>query len=151
MQFPWITTPKIVRALAEHSVLPHPDFLYDVVVGSELKGGPNGHHGVVADPTQKSNYRQWFDLDDDIAARQSHLRIWLDEKGVWKKASDTHESTIRLPVAETVDFFEDHWEQVNPNGRFSGQVEAYSVNEGLLTWIIHEVSSQERKDALKSR
>lgn len=128
-QTPWATTPRIVEQLAEHSVLPSPGVIYDQVIIAELKAGRVGHHGGVRDPQLQKKYREWWDLDDNSTPNQAHLRIWLDENRVWTFASDVHESKVRLPVTETVDFFEDHWEQVNAKGRFSGRVEPYTTSE----------------------
>jgi hypothetical protein len=128
-QTPWATSPRIVNQLVEHSVVPSPDLIYDQVMIAELKAGRVGHHGVVLDPQQQRKYREWWDLDDNSSPDKAHLRIWLDEDGVWKLASDVHQSKVRLPVTETVDFFEDHWEQVNAKGRFSGQVEPYTASD----------------------
>jgi hypothetical protein len=124
-QTPWVTTPGIVDQLAEHSVMSSPAILYDLVITAELKAGPTGHSGSVGDPERKANYVQWWNLDDDIAKHHSHLTLWLDENGVWQSTADIHESKTRLPITETVDLFEDHWEQVNAKGRFSGKVKPF--------------------------
>ena len=124
-QTPWVTTPEIVSQLAEHSVLPAPAILYDQIVTAELKAGPTGHTGAVGDPERKANYVEWWNLDDNIAKHHSHLTLWLDENGVWQSTSDIRESKTRLPITETVDLFEDHWEQTNAKGRFSGRVKPF--------------------------
>src|SRR5271166_3049247 len=128
LQTPWATTPRIVEQLAEHSVLPSPDVIYDQIIIAELKAGRVGHHGVVLDLQHQKKYREWWDLDDNTIPNKAHLTIWLDENGVWNFASDAPESKVRLAVTETVDFLEDHWEQVNAKGRFSGKVEPYTTS-----------------------
>jgi hypothetical protein len=124
-QYPWITMPRIVRSLSEHSVLPHPMMIYDLVQTAELKTGPVSHRGVVADPEQKQKYVEWWDADDDVTTNQSHLKMWLDTNGVWKSTADVHHSSIRLPVVETVDLYQDHWTQTNAKGTFTGPIEPF--------------------------
>ena len=125
---PWATSPGIASQLAANSTLPNPALLYDVILNTELRAGPVGHHGFVIDPKQmgqKPTYVEWFNLQDDSVTHHSQLTIWLDTKRIWTKGSDVHMSNVRLPVAETVDFYEDHWEQTTPKGTFSGRVEPF--------------------------
>jgi hypothetical protein len=122
---PWTTSPGIVGQLAGNSTLPNAGILYDVIINDELRTGPVGHHGLVADPTKKSNYVEWFNLEDNPDTHHSQLTIWLDTRGVWTKGSDVHMSPVRLPIAETVNFYEDHWEQTTVKGTFSGKVEPF--------------------------
>jgi hypothetical protein len=105
--------------------MPAPAILYDSVITAELKKGPIGHTGVVGDPERKATYVEWWDVVDDVANHHSRLTLWLDEHGVWQSTSDIRESETRLPVTETVDLFEDHWEQTNANGKFSGRVKPF--------------------------
>ena len=122
---PWTTSPWIASQLAKNSTLPNPGLLYDVIINAELKTGPVGHSGVIGDPTQKSKYSIWWDLNDNSDTHQSRLRIWLDEAGVWQSTEDVEMSPVRLPIAETVNFYEDHWEQTTARGTFSGKVEPF--------------------------
>ena len=122
---PWTTSPWIASQLAKNSTLPNPGLLYDVIINAELKTGPVGHSGVIGDPTQKSKYSIWWDLNDNSDTHQSRLRIWLDEAGVWQSTEDVEMSPVRLPIAETVNFYEDHWEQTTAKGTFSGKVEPF--------------------------
>lgn len=122
---PWTTSPGIVGQLAANSTLPNPGILYEVIIDDELRTGPVGHHGVVGDPTKKSSYAEWFNMEDNPDTHRSQLTIWLDTEGVWTKGSDVHMSPARLPIAETVSFSEDHWEQTTTKGTFSGKVEPF--------------------------
>ena len=122
---PWTTSPWIARKLAANSTLPTPDILYDVIINEELKTGPVGHSGVMGDPTRESAYNIWWDLNDNPDTHQSRLRIWLDEKGIWQSIQDVETNSVKLPVAESANFYEDHWEQTTAKGTFSGKVEPF--------------------------
>jgi hypothetical protein len=122
---PWTTSPWITSQLAKNSTLPNPGLLYDVIINAELETGPVGHSGVIGDPTQKSKYSIWWDLHDNPDTHQSRLRIWLDEEGISQSIQDVEMNPVRLPIAETVNFYEDHWEQTTARGTFSGKVEPF--------------------------
>lgn len=124
---PWATTLWIDKDLAANSTLPNPELLYQFIINTELRNGPIGHHGYVIDPEKKLDYLEWFDLEDNVETHHTHLTIWLDSAThpVWQLGSDTHESPLRLPVAETVDFYPDHWKQTNAKGTFTGKVEPF--------------------------
>jgi hypothetical protein len=126
--FPWITTPGIVRALAKDSVMPSGLLMYDSMQSMELKVGGGVHKGIltrkVADALsdEKIVGAQWFLLTDDENTGHTELLLYYDANNVWKADEDIHHSPIRIPVTERVIFYSDHWEQVNAKGTFTGKV-----------------------------
>ncbi|MGH9529750.1 MAG: hypothetical protein ACRD2S_07520 [Terriglobales bacterium] len=126
-RMPWTNSPKLTIELAASSTLPTPYLFYDLVLTDELRAGPAGHHGGLSDPAHKSNYVIWYNLEDNIIPGQAQLTVWVDTEGIWKQGSDTHMSPVRLPITETVSFYEDHWSQTNAKGTFSGKVEPFSA------------------------
>lgn len=121
--FPWLATPRIAAELAKNSVVPDAGFVYFMVQATVLTSGTSSHAAFVGDPKQKKNDARWFNIENDEATRHSEVKIYYDADRVWETTDDMHHSKVRLPVTETVNFYEDHWEQVNANGKFTGKVE----------------------------
>lgn len=123
--FPWLGTPRIAQALAEHSVVPFAGEVYLAVQSSLLIEGPRGSGGGVLglaklDPSLKGYV--WSKIVVDAKAKKTTLTLYHDPQGFWHTSGEMRDDPGRVPVTETVIFYSDHWEQINAKGIFTGHV-----------------------------